>query len=450
MAAIKYSTESTMIRVLSTVAPLLLGVAILLTGQGLQGALLPVRANLEGFSTLAIGLMGGAYFFGFTVGCLRGSGLLRRVGHIRVFAAMTAAASAVPLVHGLWVEAWLWWLLRFVTGYCFAVLYVVIESWLNEQATNETRGAVFSAYTLITLTVLAVGQQMLLLYDPQRMELFAIASAVVSIAAIPVVMSVAPSPHPVQERVRLDLPRLFRISPAGALGCLTTGLANGSFWALAPVFVAGYTDEVRLVAWFMTAAVLGGAVGQWPLGLWSDRVDRRWVIVFASAAGLLVGALTWLFFDALSPAALLGLGAAWGAVAFPLYAVSVAHTNDHAHPGEYVMVSSGLLLMYGIGAIVGPFIAPAFMYWAGSGGLFLYTSLVHLALIAYVGYRLLQREREPEEEHGRFVDSLAATQTASHFYEEEIAVSETSGEGQAGEPGREAVPGIAADDQEGR
>ena len=439
-----------MIRVLSTVAPLLLGVAILLTGQGLQGALLPVRANLEGFPTLAIGLMGGAYFFGFTVGCLRGSRLLRRVGHIRVFAAMTAAASAVPLLHGLWVETWLWWLLRFVTGYCFAVLYVVIESWLNEQATNETRGAVFSAYTLITLTVLAVGQQMLLLYDPQSMELFAIASAVVSIAAIPVVMSVAPTPHQAEERVRLDLPRLFRISPAGTLGCLTTGLANGSFWALAPVFVAGYSDDLRLVAWFMTAAVLGGAVGQWPLGLWSDRVDRRWVIAFASGAALVVGLATWLFFDVLSPAVLLGLGAAWGAVAFPLYAVSVAHTNDHARPGEYVMVSSGLLLMYGIGAIMGPFVAPAFMYWAGSGGLFLYTALVHLALLAYIGYRFLRREPEPEEEHGRFVDSLAATQTASNYYEEEIAGGSASGQRQAGEPGSESPPGAATDQQKGR
>ena len=224
-------------RILLPVAPLLIGVAILLTGQGLQGTLLPVRANLEGFSTLSIGLMGGAYFFGFTLGCLRGSTLVRKVGHIRVFAAMTAAASAAPLLHGLWQEVWLWWLLRFITGYRFAVLYVVIESWLNEQSTNETRGAVFSAYTLITLTVLAAGQQMLLLYDPQKMALFAIASAIVSIAAIPVVLSVAPSPVHSETVVRLDLRRLMVISPTGAIGCLAAGLANGSFWALAPVFL---------------------------------------------------------------------------------------------------------------------------------------------------------------------------------------------------------------------
>jgi MFS family permease len=410
-----------MFRILSSVAPLLLGVAILLTGQGLQGTLLPVRANLEGFSTLSIGLMGGAYFFGFTLGCLRGSTLLRRVGHIRVFAAMTAAASAVPLLHGLWVETWLWWLLRFITGYCFAVLYVVIESWLNEQATNETRGMVFSAYTLITLTVLAVGQQMLLLYDPQQMYLFAIASAIVSIAAIPVVLSVAPTPTQTEEKVRLDLRRLFRISPAGTLGCLASGLANGPFWALAPVFVAGYSTDVSLVAWFMTAAVLGGAVGQWPLGFWSDRVDRRWVIAFAALAGLLVGLLSWLFFSRMTPALLLVLGAAWGAVAFPLYAVSVAHTNDHARPGEYVMISSGLLLMYGIGAIAGPFVASLTMQVTGVGGLFLYTAVIHLAVLAYVAIRFKRRIPVHEEEHRKFVDALAATQTASHVYEDELS-----------------------------
>jgi MFS family permease len=415
-----------MIRILSSVAPLLLGVAILLTGQGLQGTLLPVRANLEGFSTLAIGLMGGAYFFGFTLGCLRGSTLLRRVGHIRVFAAMTAAASAVPLLHGLWVETWLWWVLRFVTGYCFAVLYVVIESWLNELATNETRGVVFSAYTLITLTVLAVGQQMLLLYDPQQMALFAIASAMVSLAAIPVVLSVAPTPRQAEERVRLDVRRLLRISPAGALGCLASGLANGPFWALAPVFVAGYSSNVSLVAWFMTSAVLGGALGQWPLGFWSDRVDRRWVIAFAALMGLLVGLATWLFSTHMSPGLLIALGAAWGAVAFPLYAVSVAHTNDHARPGEYVMISSGLLLMYGIGAIAGPFMASLAMSWMGSGGLFLYTAVVHVLLLGYVAFRFVKREPVQEEEHRKFVDALAGTQTASHVYEDELAEQEQS------------------------
>ena len=409
-----------MIRLLSPVAPLLLGVAILLTGQGLQGTLLPVRASLEGFSTLAIGMMGGAYFFGFTLGCLRGPKLVFRVGHIRVFAAMTAAASAAPLLHGLWLETWWWWLLRFVTGYCFAVLYVVIESWLNEVSSNESRGAVFSAYTLITLTVLAGGQQMLLLYNPQDMALFALASALVSIAALPVVLSITPSPPQEGSSVKFDLRRLFRISQTGALGCLTAGLANGSFWALAPVFVAGNAADISLAAWFMTAAVLGGAVGQWPLGLWSDRVDRRWVIAFAALVGVLIGIVIWWQAGDISTLHLMLLSAAWGAAAFPMYAVSVAHANDYANPGEYVMISSSLLLMYGMGAIMGPFLAPAVMHLTGPGGLYLFAAVVHFLLLVYVVIRITRRAPAPDEEHIQFSDALASTQTASHVYEDEL------------------------------
>lgn len=409
-----------MIRLLSPVAPLLLGVGILLAGQGLQGTLLPVRASLEGFSTLAIGMMGGAYFFGFTLGCLRGPKLVFRVGHIRVFAAMTAAASAAPLLHGLWLETWLWWLLRFVTGYCFAVLYVVIESWLNEVSSNESRGAVFSAYTLITLTVLAGGQQMLLLYNPQDMALFALASALVSIAALPVVLSITPSPQLEGTSVKFDLRRLFRISPTGALGCLTAGLANGSFWSLAPVFVAGNAADISLAAWFMTAAVLGGAVGQWPLGLWSDRVDRRWVIAFAALVGVLIGIVIWWRAGDVSTLHLMLLSAAWGAAAFPMYAVSVAHTNDFANPGEYVMISSSLLLMYGLGAIMGPFLAPAAMHLTGPGGLYLFAAAMHFLLLVYVVFRITRRAPAPDEEHIPFSDSLASTQTASHVYEDEL------------------------------
>jgi len=408
-----------MIRVLSPVGPLLLGVAILLTGQGLQGTLLPVRASMEGFSTLSIGLMGGAYFLGFTLGCLRGPSLVWKVGHVRVFAAMTAAASAAPLLHGLWMESWVWWVLRLVSGYCFAVLYVVIESWLNDQSTNDTRGAVFSAYTLITLTVLAAGQQMLMLYDPREMALFALASAMVSIAALPVVLSVAPSPEQSETKVKLDVARLFRISPAGALGCLAAGFANGSFWALAPVFMVSYSTDVSVVAWFMTAAVLGGALGQWPLGLWSDHVDRRWVVGFASLMGLVGGLAIWWFAGSIPEQGLLLLSAAWGAVAFPIYSVSAAHANDAAKPNEFVMVSSGLLLMYGIGAILGPFVAPGVMKYAGPGGLYLFTATIHVLLLAYVIVRFVRRPPVQDEQHGQFSEALASTQTASNILEDD-------------------------------
>ena len=242
---------------LAPVAALLVGVSILLTGQGLQGTLLPVRAALENFSTLSIGIIGGAYFLGFTLGCLKCGELVQRVGHVRVFAAMTALASATPLLHGLILNPWTWGLLRFLTGFCFAILYVVIESWLNDRSSNENRGIVFSTYVMITLTVLAAGQMMTLLYDPSDMHLFAIASILVSIAAIPVVLSKSESPD-IPETVELDIRRLYRISPAGMIGCVAVGLTNGAFWSLAPVFTAGYSTDASLAAWFMTSAVFGG------------------------------------------------------------------------------------------------------------------------------------------------------------------------------------------------
>jgi MFS family permease len=406
-------------KALAPVAALLIGVSILLTGQGLQGTLLPVRATLEAFSTISIGVMGALYFLGFTAGCLGGGELVRRVGHVRVFAAMTALASAIPLLHGLVVSPWGWGIFRMVTGFCFAVLYVVIESWLNAESTNENRGVVFSTYTVITLTVLAVGQMLLLVRDPMELYLFAVASILVSLAAIPVVLSDAPSPE-MPQSVRLDLPRLFRISPGGAVGCLATGLANGSFWALAPVFTTGVSDTVSLAAWFMASAIIGGAIGQWPLGMLSDRVGRRKIQVVSATAAAAVGILIAWFSPQLDFPTIALLGAAWGAFAFPLYAISVAHTNDHADPSEYVMVSSGLLLMYGLGAIGGPFLASLFMTFAGKTGLYWFTALVHTLLVLFMTQRILLRKSAPAEQHVDFNDALAATQTVSAVYEEEF------------------------------
>lgn len=407
-----------MIRTLTPVATLLFGVAILLTGQGLQLTLLPVRANLEAFSTLSIGLMGGAYFLGFTIGCLRGIRLVQKLGHVRVFAAMAAVASAAPLLHALWLDTWVWWVLRLTSGFCFAVLYVVIESWLNEQSTNENRGTVFSAYVFISMTVMAVGQQMLLLYDPKEMALFAMASVLVSLAALPVVLSTSATPRHT-DAVRLNLRRLLEISRTGMLACLASGMANGAFWALAPVFTAGVSDKVSLAAGFMTGAVIGGAAGQWPLGYWSDRVDRRIVIAAVALCAAAVGAVMWLLYGALSKPALIVLSGAWGALAFPLYSIAVAHSNDYAQKGEYVMVSGGLLLMYGLGAIIGPFLAAAAMTLVSASVLYLYTAVIHLLVFGYVLIRVQRRVPAPLAEHVPFSEALTSVQTASQVYEEE-------------------------------
>ncbi len=408
-----------MLKALSPVSALLVGVAILLTGQGLQGTLVPVRAGLEAFSTFSIGLIGAAYFLGFTLGCLYSGKLLRRVGHVRVFAAMTATASAVPLLHGLLAEAWVWGALRGITGFCFAVLYVVIESWINERASNENRGVIFSSYVVITLTVMAAGQMMLLLYDPMELAVFAIASVLVSMAALPVALSTASAP-PQPLEFKLDLKKLFRTSPTGTLGCLCAGLANGAFWSLAPIFTASESSNTDLASWFMTGTVIGGALGQWPLGYLSDKIGRRKVLVFATVAGIVAGVV--LTSASSSPDFLKVslLGACWGAAAFPLYSVSVAHANDYAQADDFVNISSGLLLMYGVGAIVGPPLASALMTNMGGGGLFAFATGTHVALLLYVLLRTTQRDSAPAENQIAFTDALAATYTASSVYEEEV------------------------------
>lgn len=404
---------------IAPVAALLFGVSILLTGQGLQGTLLPVRATLEAFSTVSIGSIGAAYFFGFTFGCLKGGELVRRVGHVRVFLAMTALGSSAPLIHGLFLDPILWGLLRMLTGFCFAVLYVVIESWLNEQSTNENRGIVFSTYAMISLTVLAAGQMMTLLYDPGGLELFAIAAVLVSLGAIPVALSTAPSPEQPQSTA-LNLPRLYRISPAASVGCLVTGLANGSFWSLGPVFTTRLSGDTSLAAWFMTATVIGGAIAQWPLGYASDRIGRRKVLAIAAAFGVVLSVFIFYTIDQLSFVTVNLVGFAWGAMALPLYAIAVAHANDNADTADYVMVSSGLLLLYGAGAIIGPFVASAIMTLTDASGLYVFTGLAHLLLVVFVLQRMAHRSSTPEEHHIAFADALATAQTASQVYEEEI------------------------------
>lgn len=405
-------------KALAPVAALLISVSILLAGQGLQGTLLPVRASLEDFSTLSIGAMGATYFFGFTIGCLKGGELVRRVGHVRVFLAMSAIASASPLIHGLIVQPAVWGILRFLTGFCFAVLYIVIESWLNDRATNENRGVIFSTYAMITLTVLAAGQMMTLMYDPSGLELFIIASVLVSIGAVPVALSTSPAPDQ-PHAVSVDLPRLFQISPSGTFACLVTGLANGAFWALAPVFATRVGNDVSLAAWFMTAAVIGGAIAQWPLGILSDRIGRRKMLVAVSLCGGIVGVLLYLLAPGLQFTSAIVLAMLWGAFAFPLYTIAVAYANDYAHPSEYVTVSSSLLLMYGIGATVGPFIASSLMAEDNNGALFAFSSVVHLALIVFVTVRFL-RGRSIAKHQIAFGDALSSAQTTSQVFEEEI------------------------------
>jgi MFS family permease len=400
-------------------AALLLGVALMLMGNGLQAVLVPFRAGVETFSPFSIGVIGASYFLGFTFGCLQGGVLVRTVGHVRAFAAMTAAASAVPLLQALWVDPAPWFFFRAATGFCFAVLYIVIESWLNERASNENRGTVFSTYIFISFGAMAMGQELLRVYDPSGVELFALVAALVSLAAIPVALTRSPVPR-LPEAAVINLRGLWRVSPSGLAGTLASGLGNGAFWSLAPLVAAGDILDVSRTATFMSVALIGGAAGQFPFGGLSDRIDRRHVIAGVAALGAAVSLAIWL-------AAGLGAGNLllyvlsflWGMASFTIYPISVAHSNDHADPDDFVSVSAGLLFAYGAGATVGPVLAALLMSVTSAPTLYLFIAVMYVPLAVFSMSRAFRYAQVPEAEQVAFSDALSASGTASHAYEEE-------------------------------
>ena len=393
------------------IAALLLSVAILLMGNGLQNTLLPIRANLEAFTTFDIGVLGSSYFTGFAAGCLLGHVVISRVGHIRAFTAMVSIASAVALAHALATQPWVWWPLRATTGFCFATLYMIIESWLNERASNENRGTIFSIYNTINLTVITIGQMMITLGDPNNFPLFALASILVSVAAVPVALTTAPAPAPVG-RVKIRLRRLYRVSPVGFAGCFAVGLASGAFWSLSPLFAERSGLSIAGIALFMSIAGIAGAMGQWPLGRLSDRMDRRKLIVLACAAAASAGVGMGVFNERWDQGILV-FAFAYGIAAFPVYALSVAHANDFVEPGDYVATSSSLLLIYALGSMVGPLIASTAMSVVGADGLFGFTATVHTSLAIFVVLRMTRRAAVPEEERVGFAEAAVAAQTLS-------------------------------------
>ncbi|TVQ40222.1 MAG: MFS transporter [Wenzhouxiangella sp.] len=380
---------------------LFISAAILFLGGGLNGVLIPVRAALESYSTLQIGLLGTAAAVGTIIGCILTPGLIAQVGHIRAFAVLAAGAAVVALLHGLVVDPWFWVALRIPTGLCFAGLATVIESWLNASAGNRARGRVMATYMIIQLSMQTAGQLLLMSADPATLTLFAVVALAITASLIPVGLTRAITPGPVAN-VRLRLGRLYHASPSGVAGALAVGLVNGAFWALAPLYASDQGLATAEIALFMSAAVIGGALLQYPLGRLSDRIDRRHVILgTATATGLAALALALL-------AGRFAAGPLWfagmlGGFMFALYPLSVAHVNDHVAEGRFVEASSGLLLLQGTGAVAGPILGALVMGIVGSVGLFFYIAVINLLLLAFVSSRLQRAPRPTAAEREDFV-----------------------------------------------
>lgn len=361
---------------------------LLVLGTGLQSVLVPVRAHLLGFSDFKVGALGGAYYVGFVLGCLVAPRLVRRVGHIRAFAALAVIAGQVFPLHGAASGVATWFALRLVVGFCLAGLSMIVESWVNEKSLDGGRGRSLSIYLIVTAVAYAAGQFLLCGTDPSTLLPFLGVCLCVSLSVVPLAVSAAPAPK-LPASHRLDLGELWATSPVGLVGCLFIGLVNGAFWSLAPLSVQLNGGASGDAALFVGAAVLGGACAQWPMGQWSDRTDRRRPIVAACCAAAAAG-LCLALVPGLARPAQLALAAGFGVAAFPLYGLCVAHANDHA-AGRFVQTSGGLLLTFGVGAAIGPLVAGPLVAPGHSGGLFLFTAGVHLALAAFVLHRMVRR-----------------------------------------------------------
>ncbi|WP_156032507.1 MFS transporter [Parvularcula oceani] len=395
-------------RLLFSLWPLLAAAAILLGGNGLQTTLLAVRGELEGFSPTVIGLFLSGYYAGMIAGCRVVPAFVRDVGHIRAFTAFASIASAVALAHALLVLPWFWIVLRIVTGFSFAALQMILESWLNERSTNATRGQVLSVYRIVDFTAVTALQAVFGLFDPTGFLLFALISIGLSLSLVPVALSRTEAPLP-PASAKLDLRRLWRVSPVAALGAGMIGLSASAYWSMSPLFVSGLGYDATAIGLFIGAIVFGGAIAQWPVGWLSDRIDRRLVLV-GCTVGAAASALAMPGFGAQSAEALVGAAFVFGLFALPCYGIIVAHANDHAEPGGALAVSGGLLLLFGLVAVAGPVLAAQVMRLFGSEALFVWIGAVYAAMTVLTVIRIARRA--PPEATAPFVPVPRTTPAA--------------------------------------
>lgn len=401
---------------------LFLGIALLMLGNGLQGTLLGLRATLEGFPTLVTGLVMSGYYTGFLAGSTVTPMLVKRVGHIRVFAALASLASTSALIHAVFLEPIVWIAMRLLTGFCFAGLYVVAESWLNNMADNTTRGQLLSVYMVIVFGSIACGQFLLNLADPGSFELFILISVLVSFALVPISLT----PHPMPDfttPANLSLKRLYKISPLGVIGSLGVGTAQGALFGMGAVYAKSIGLSLGEIAWFMAIIVIGGVVFQWPAGHLSDKFDRRRIITLITFSAAAIACVI-VFLPTTSSWVLFPLVCLFGGLCLPLYSLCIAHTNDYLEPEQMVAASSSLVLIGGIGSSVGPLMVSALMSGIGPAGFFWFLAAIQASIGVFAIWRMGIRKAKPLEEQGHYAaipfrTSPVVAAMASQAFEDE-------------------------------
>lgn len=385
--------------------PLLLGILLLMVGNGMQGTLLGVRGEMEGFPTTLMSIVMAGYFGGFVLGSMVMPGLIQRVGHVRVFAALGSLISAVLILYAAAPNWIAWAALRVLIGFCFCGVYITAESWVNASARNENRGRAMSTYFIVQMLGLVVGQVLMNVGDPGGWMLFVIPSVLVSVAFTPILLAQVTAPR--FETIKpMSIARLYRASPLGCVGIFLIGGVLATLMGMGAVWGATIGLNVREISAFVAAVWIGGLFAQYPIGWLSDRVDRRLLITVLAVAGTLITVIVssremgvWGYLLA----ALLV-----GGVANPIYALLIAYTNDFLDTSDMAAASAGLLLINGAGSVFGPILTGWLMATVGPEGFWIYMAVLLTALAAYGGWRMTQRAT-PDVDQSFAVLSPSAT-----------------------------------------
>ena len=377
-----------MLRVISTTWPLLLGILLLMVGNGVQGTLLGIRGTLEAFGPFQLSVVMSAYFLGFLLGSRLVPEMLRHVGHIRVFAALGSLISAILVLYPVLLDWQIWALMRVMIGFGFAGIYITAESWLNSISTNENRGQALSAYMIVQMVGIVTAQGLIAYGDPLGYDLFIIPSVLVSFAFLPILLATFPTPS-FETGERLGFRELYNISPLGCVGMFLIGGIFSTMFGMASVWGTLSLLTVKEIALFSSALYIGGLILQYPIGKLSDRNDRRKVLLTLSVAAAVVMLVATIF--TLPFWALLIVAALLGGITYPVYGLLIAYTNDYLSKEQMAAASAGLLFINGIGSIFGPMITGWLMGEIGPRGFFLFNGALYAMLAGYAAWRMTRR-----------------------------------------------------------
>ncbi len=406
-----------MFKVFTASWALLLGMMFLMVGNGVQGTLLGIRGAIEGFSTFQMSVVMSAYFAGFLFGSRMAPEMIRRVGHVRVFAALGSLISAVLILYAAIPDWIVWALLRVLIGFCFSGVYVTAESWLNNTASNENRGQALSLYMIVQMLGIIAAQALINFADPAGFLLFVIPSVLVSLAFAPILLSVSPAPT-FGTTKSMSIRELYGVSPLGVVGTFLMGGVFAAMFGMTAVWGTEAGLNVLEISIFTGAIYFGGLVFQYPIGWLSDRMDRRRLLVIVSLIGVAGGSVAVLF--DLNFIWLVGVALIIGGISNPLYSLLVAYTNDYLEADQMAAASGGLLFVNGVGAILGPLTIGWLMGVIGPSGFFLFIVVLMLMLVIYAVWRMTQRPSIPVAETGPFaaVSPVVSAATVEAVYSE--------------------------------